>query len=103
MSTIFITQAHKGGNVPDPIDLASLSHRTAFIEWLKSKGIFTVFHYVPLHSSPRGQTIGRSVGDMTNTNIAGERLVRLPLWLGLDERQTEVIEKVIEAIGEMAQ
>lgn len=83
--------------------LPSLSLRTAFIECLKSKGIFTVFHYVPLHSSPRGQTIGRSVGEMTNTNIAGERLVRLPLWLGLDEWQAEVIEKVIEAIGEPAQ
>lgn len=37
---------------------------------------------------------------MTNTDNAGERLVRLPLWLGLEEEQTEVIRKVIEVVDE---
>ena len=75
--------------------LPSLGHRTAFIERLKTNDINAVFHYIPLHSSPRGQSIGRAVGDMTNTNIAGERLVRLPLWLGLEEWQNEVIQNVL--------
>jgi dTDP-4-amino-4,6-dideoxygalactose transaminase len=82
--------------------LLSLDLRTAFIERLKTRGIHTVFHYIPLHSSPRGETIGRAVGDMTNTNNTGDRLVRLPLWLGLEERQTEVIGEVIEAVAEAA-
>ena len=77
--------------------LPSLDLRTALIERLKTKEINTVFHYIPLHSSPYGQRIGRAVGDMMNTNIAGERLVRLPLWLGLEEKQTEIISRVIEA------
>ncbi|MDO8264601.1 MAG: dTDP-4-amino-4,6-dideoxygalactose transaminase [Gallionella sp.] len=77
--------------------LPTLTVRTAFIERLKTKGINTVFHYIPLHSSPHGQTIGRAVGDMANTNNAGERLVRLPLWLGLEEHLAAVITEVIES------
>lgn len=79
--------------------LPSLELRTAFIERLKSEGVHAVFHYIPLHSSPRGRARGRVAGDMTNTDAAGDRLVRLPLWLGLEPLQTEVIRKVIEAIG----
>ena len=73
----------------------SLELRTTLIERLKTKGIHTVFHYIPLHSSPRGQTVGRVVGDMTNTDNTSERLVRLPLWLGLEEWQNEVIQNVL--------
>lgn len=78
--------------------LPSLGHRTAFIERLKTNDINAVFHYIPLHSSPRGQSIGRAIGDMTNTNIAGERLVRLPLWLGLEEWQSEVIQTALKLL-----
>ncbi len=77
--------------------LPSLESRTAFIDRLKTKGIHSVFHYVPLHSSPRGQSIGRAVGEMTNTTDASERLVRLPLWLGLEEHQDAVIAEAIAA------
>ncbi len=83
--------------------LPNLASRTAFIERLRTQGIGTVFHYVALHSSPHGRIVGRAVGDMQNTDSTGERLVRLPLWLGLEDRQTEVIEKVIEAAGDLAQ
>ena len=75
--------------------LPSLEARTALIDGLKAKGIHTVFHYIPLHSSPRGQTVGRAVGDMTHTNNAGERLVRLPLWLGLEDELANVIAEVV--------
>ncbi|WP_232834605.1 dTDP-4-amino-4,6-dideoxygalactose transaminase [Rhodoferax ferrireducens] len=77
--------------------LPSLGLRTAFIERLKARGIHTVFHYIPLHSSPRGQSIGRAHGDMTHTNNTGERLVRLPLWLGLEEQLADVIAEVVAA------
>jgi dTDP-4-amino-4,6-dideoxygalactose transaminase len=81
--------------------LPSLEARTALIDGLKAKGIHTVFHYIPLHSSPRGQVVGRVVGDMTNTNNAGERLVRLPLWLGLDEYHPDVIALIIAALSKL--
>ena len=77
--------------------LPSLVARTAFIDRLKARGIQTVFHYVPLHSSPRGSTIGRTAGAMTHTDFASERLVRLPLWLGLEEHLDVVIAEVIAA------
>ena len=60
-------------------------------------GIQSVFHYVPLHSSPFGRSVGRSVGDMSDTDAASERLVRLPLWLGLEEQLPGVIAEVIAA------
>lgn len=80
--------------------LPSLEQRTDLIARLRTKGINTVFHYIPLHSSPRGETVGRAASDMTNTDNAGDGLVRLPMWLGLEEHQTEVIAEVIRAIDE---
>lgn len=83
--------------------LPSLAHRTALIDRLKANNIHTVFHYIPLHSSPYGQTVGRAVGEMPNTTSISDQLLRLPLWLGLEEEQTEVIRKVIEAVDESVQ
>ncbi len=77
--------------------LPSLAHRTSFIERLKAKGIHTVFHYIPLHSSPRGRVAGRAAGNMENTDSVGDRLVRLPLWLGLEEQLADVITEVVAA------
>ena len=76
--------------------LPTIASRTSFIEKLKTHNISTVFHYVPLHSSPRGQAVGRAIGAMTNTNEAAQRLVRLPLWLGLEECQSEVIQAALK-------
>jgi dTDP-4-amino-4,6-dideoxygalactose transaminase len=77
--------------------LPSLEKRTAFISQLKRKGILSVFHYVPLHNSPAGRKIARAVGAMSNTETLSERLVRLPLWLGLEEGLPCVIQEVIAA------
>jgi dTDP-4-amino-4,6-dideoxygalactose transaminase len=74
--------------------LPSLEKRTAFIQALKAQGISSVFHYVPLHSAPAGMLHGRAVGDMRHTLEISERLVRLPLWVGLEECQEEVIRQV---------
>lgn len=78
--------------------LPSLQHRTALIDELKSKDIYTVFHYIPLHSSPCGRERGRAVGEMTNTNNTGDHLLRLPLWLGLEDQLSDVIAKVVSAV-----
>ena len=79
--------------------LPDLAARTEFIARLDERGVQGVFHYVPLHSSPLGQQVGRTHGDMSNTSSLSERLVRLPLWLGLEPEQVQVIQRVIEAVS----
>ena len=45
--------------------LPDLDKRTAFIAALRENGIGTVFHYVPLDSSPMGEKYGRKSGALT--------------------------------------
>jgi dTDP-4-amino-4,6-dideoxygalactose transaminase len=71
--------------------------RAAFISRLAERGIHAVFHYVPLHSSPYGRDIGRAVGDLRHTDALSGRLVRLPLWLGLEEHLDRIVDEVIAA------
>jgi dTDP-4-amino-4,6-dideoxygalactose transaminase len=68
--------------------------RDAFIEELRGKGIAASFHYVPLHSSPAGLDFGRTEGDLARTEELSRRLVRLPLWAGLDQ---DSVDRVIKA------
>jgi dTDP-4-amino-4,6-dideoxygalactose transaminase len=79
--------------------LPDLARRGRFIERLNAQNIRPVFHYVPLHSSPFGRHAGRSVGSMATTDGASDRLVRLPLWLGLEEHLDRVISEVRSAAG----
>lgn len=72
-----------------------LSTRTKFIKHLKENGIYTVFHYIPLHSSPAGIKFGRFVGNMSVTNKTSDTLVRLPLYYELDnDKQDFIIEQI---------
>ena len=79
--------------------LPDLKKRTEFIEKLKQKGVVAVFHYVPLHCSPGGERYGRAQGDLPVTKELSDRLVRLPLWIGLEEHQEDVIVEVLSALG----
>jgi dTDP-4-amino-4,6-dideoxygalactose transaminase len=79
--------------------LPDLSIRTDFIAKLRAIKIGAVFHYVPLHNSPFGQQVSKFHGDMSNTINLSDRLVRLPLWVGLEEHQADVIEHILAAIG----
>ena len=82
--------------------LPTLEKRSAFIARLKEVHIHAVFHYVPLHSSPMGRKVGRAAGVLGNTTELSERLVRLPLWLGLEEEQGAVIDAMLGVIGARA-
>jgi dTDP-4-amino-4,6-dideoxygalactose transaminase len=63
----------------------NLEERTALLAHLKADDIHAVFHYVPLHSAPAGLRFSRFHGEDVFTTKESERLVRLPLWYGLDE------------------
>jgi len=71
--------------------------RDLFISRLKNKNIGAVFHYVPLHDSYMGKQYGRVCGSLGNTNHYSDRLVRLPMWLGLEGQQNSVIQQIIIA------
>ena len=79
----------------------SLEERTKLISFLKQNEIQSVFHYIPLHSSPAGIKFGRFDGKDEITTEYSERLIRLPLYYGLkDEDQNKVIENVLKFYGE---
>jgi dTDP-4-amino-4,6-dideoxygalactose transaminase len=78
--------------------LQDLQARTRFIEQLKGLGIGAVFHYVPLHSAPAGRKFGRTHGSMDVTDSHSARLVRLPLWIGLETHFDEVVTAVGDAL-----
>ena len=73
--------------------LNTVETRTRVIDGLKQIGINAVFHYVPLHLSPAGKSYARTHGNMDKTENLSGRLLRLPLWIGLQE--TEYIAKSI--------
>ncbi len=72
--------------------LDSLEHRTKMIEKFKKQDIHPVFHYIPLHNAPAGKKFARAHGDLKHTEDLSERLLRLPLWVGLAEQQHKVLE-----------
>lgn len=74
--------------------LPSLEVRTRVIDRLKGLGIHSVFHYVPLHSSPAGKRFGRTASDLSVTDSVADRLLRLPMWVGLDEEIEERMEEI---------
>lgn len=79
------------------IKCKDLEERTALITFLKEKGIQAVFHYIPLHSSPAGKKYGEFCGEDHFTTKESERLIRLPMYYGLEESEIEyVVEKIYE-------
>jgi dTDP-4-amino-4,6-dideoxygalactose transaminase len=75
--------------------LPNLEQRTAFINYLRGQGIYSVFHYLPLHLSPMGQQFGGQPGDCPVTECISDQLVRLPFYNTLtEEDQARVVEAV---------
>ena len=73
----------------------SVERRTVVLTGMRRHGVQGTSHYVPLHSAPAGRRYGRWVGDMTNTDRAGEGLLRLPLW---SEMAADEVTRVIDAV-----
>jgi dTDP-4-amino-4,6-dideoxygalactose transaminase len=76
--------------------LAPKIDRHKVLSELKRNEIFSVFHYVPLHSSPAGQRYGRMHGPLDVTNNQSERLIRLPLWVGIHPDQQSRVCDVLK-------
>ena len=77
------------------VRLPNEAMRSRFIKWLDSQGVHSVFHYVPLHTSPMGQRYGYAAGDLPITEAVSDQLARLPFFFGLSRAQQD---RVIQAV-----
>ncbi len=71
--------------------------RKRLIEHLDARDILAVIHYVPLHSSPAGRRYGRPSGDLRVTEDLSSRLLRLPLFFEMTDRD---VDRVVAAVKE---
>ena len=73
------------------IKTKDMAERTDLINYMKSKDVLTVFHYVPLHSAPAGLKYGRFHGEDKYTTKESERLLRLPMYYSLTPDDCEYV------------
>ena len=65
--------------------LPDAAAQVACLTALRARGVGAAFHYVPLHSSPFGASLGTGRGDFRVTERIASTLVRLPLHALLDD------------------
>ena len=83
------------------IKCKDLETRQKYIQFMKDADILCVFHYVPLHSAPAGEKFGRFVGTDEHTTPDSDRLVRLPMYYNIEQRDLKkVIDKTLEFFEE---
>jgi len=71
--------------------------RTAMLDHLHASGIGATFHYIPLHSSVAGQRFGRTPNPCPATDDFASRIVRLPLWPGMTDADTDRVITAVRA------
>lgn len=82
--------------------LNTFEERNLFITKMRELGIHCVFHYIPLHSAKIGEKVGRVEGKLNVTDSISSRLVRLPLWIGLEEQLPFIIDSVKKVLNEIS-
>jgi dTDP-4-amino-4,6-dideoxygalactose transaminase len=75
--------------------MPTLDLRQELMARMRSDGIETPFHYVPLHNAPAGRRFARTSGSLTRTEELSERLVRLPLYPRMGDATARVVERVV--------
>lgn len=71
--------------------LPDLNTRQRFIQHLRERGVYAVFHYLPLHLSDMGLKFGGQPGDCPVTESVSDRLVRLPFYNDLTSADQELV------------
>ena len=67
--------------------LDSKYKRDEILKELRKCGIYAVFHYQPLHSSPAGSRFGKIPYNLPITEDISERIIRLPMWIGFNAHE----------------
>jgi dTDP-4-amino-4,6-dideoxygalactose transaminase len=73
--------------------------RNRYMAAMAARDIPAPFHFVPLDDTPGGRRYARSHGELPVTHSIARRLVRLPLWFGMDDEQRHVIDTTLEILG----
>lgn len=81
--------------MPDP------QLRRELIARMKTDGVDTPFHYVPLHNAPAGLRFARTSGSLPHTENLSERLVRLPLYPRMGDAHSRVIESLLRHLDRL--
>jgi dTDP-4-amino-4,6-dideoxygalactose transaminase len=76
--------------------LPTLELRQKLIAYLRERGVYSVFHYLPLHLSDMGQRFGGNVGDCPVTERVSDRLIRLPFHNALTSTEQEQVIDLIQ-------
>jgi dTDP-4-amino-4,6-dideoxygalactose transaminase len=77
------------------VKLKDLEERTAFLSFMRQSEIYSVFHYIPLHSAPAGIKFGEFHGKDQYTTLESERLARLPMYYGMSQEDLNYIIKKV--------
>lgn len=83
------------------IKTKDIEERTELIQYLKSKDVMSVFHYIPLHTAPAGLKFGRFHGEDRYTTAESERLTRLPMYYRLTLEQVDYICEQVKEFYEV--
>ncbi len=81
--------------------LPDAAARDRVMRELKDDGVHAVFHYVPLHSSRAGRRFGREHGTLAITDDLSARLLRLPLWIGVEEHLPRIFDAADRALARL--
>ena len=79
------------------IKVKNIKIRDNLLLYLKENNISAAFHYIPLHSSIAGLKFGRFEGDDVYTTRESERLIRLPLYYGINDKDIIKVIKMLES------
>ena len=71
--------------------LPNLELRQRLIAYLRERGVYSVFHYLPLHLSDMGQSFGGKIGDCPVTERVSDQLIRLPFHNSLTSADQELV------------
>lgn len=75
------------------------AERKRILSYLEARGVGAIFHYIPLHLSAAGKRYARTCGNLKETEKLSQRLVRLPLWVGMKKQDVSlVIDSVYKAV-----
>jgi dTDP-4-amino-4,6-dideoxygalactose transaminase len=79
--------------------LPSLDLRQKLIAYLRERGVYSVFHYLPLHLSDMGRSFGGEVGDCPVTEQVSDQLLRLPFHNALTSSEQELVIDLLQGFS----